>query len=195
MDSLLLSSAKNYEKVLSKTYQLVLGRKGKQTILNIVFEEENFSHLAGLHKLKDISYPTKSKYEIFKLILDENISEDTLKKATAFPKIQDRLLLLSSLKECFSSPNLSVRYSKQFPIKGSKIRWKYLLEFSFDNTVGYLFLDILRNSGQSNYFKPVSIFKKTSKDFTKNQEKYTVLEIREIDHVTNNTQILYKRQL
>ncbi|MCK4029104.1 PBECR4 domain-containing protein [Streptococcus iners] len=52
MESLLLSSARNYKKLLSKTYQIILGRKGQQTTLNLTFSEEHFVHLAGIHKLK-----------------------------------------------------------------------------------------------------------------------------------------------
>ncbi|HFI0448366.1 TPA: PBECR4 domain-containing protein [Streptococcus suis] len=193
MESLLHSAAKNYEKLLYKNYQIILGRKGQQSILNLIFSEEHFVHLAGLHKLKGVSFPTRSKSEIYKLILNKTISEESLTNAIGYSDIGGRLRILEILKESFSFPNLSVRFTKLYPIKGSKIRWEYLLEFSFDDKIGYLFLDRKRNSKEPNHYIPVSTFEKSTRDYTINQVKYTVLEILEFDLQTKQTRKLYSR--
>ena len=193
MESLLLSSARNYKKLLSKTYQIVLGRKGQQTTLNLTFAEEHFVHLAGIHKLRGLSLPTRSRHEIYNLILKKTISEELLTRSKGFTDICGRLRILEILKESFSSPTLSVRFTKLYPIKGSKIRWEYLLEFTFDNKIGYLFLDRQRDAKGPNQYIPISTFEKATRDYTMNQVRYTVLEIIEIDHQTKQSITLYSR--
>ena len=52
MKKILENAAKAFSSLLSVSYHIVLGRKGKAIDIVIVFKSENFFHLAGLHKLK-----------------------------------------------------------------------------------------------------------------------------------------------
>lgn len=125
--------------------------------------------------------------------MKKTISEELLTRSNGFTDICGRLRILEILRESFSSPTLSVRFTKLYPIKGSKIRWEYLLEFTFDNKIGYLFLDRQRDSKEPNQYIPVSTFEKSTRDYTMNQVRYTVLEIIEIDHQTKQSTTLYSR--
>lgn len=193
MAFILLSAAQNYKKLLSKTYQFFLGKKGQQTILNLKFSEEYFVHLAGLHKLNGITFPTKSKGALFHLILDGTITDKLLQTSKGFSEITSRLRILECLRECFSSPNMIVKFSKISYIQGSQLRWDYLLEFRFDGKVGYLFMGKSKNFDLTNDGIPFSIFEKTVRDYTVNQEKYTLLKILEIDQETMQSTELYTR--
>ena len=62
MDSdLLKESSLSFNALLNYRYEVVLGKKGKQEEIRIVFEKSDFHHFAGLHKLTDLQKVHKRK--------------------------------------------------------------------------------------------------------------------------------------
>ena len=192
---LLKLAAKNFEPLLNKKITIELGRKGQKTVLDILFSKDHFFHLAGLHKLNDIHFSHKKSSLVFDDILDDRINSDLLESSLYYDKkgVRSRLEILSYLYDGFTKPNLVVRKAKNFPIKGSKLRWSYLVEFYIDDIrLGEFFIDNYR-SGHSNEFIGVSIFEKSQKDYTVNQTKFTILSIYETDTVSGNREVLFTR--
>ncbi|MER0123181.1 PBECR4 domain-containing protein [Streptococcus sp. ZJ93] len=192
---LLKLAARNFEPLLNKKITIKLGRKGQKTILDILFSKDHFFHLAGLHKLSDIHFEHKKSSMVFDDILDNKIEFGLLESSSFYETegIQSRLEILSNLYRGFSQPKLVVRKAKNFPIKGSRIKWSYLVEFYADDIrLGEFFIDEYRN-GNSNEFIGVSIFEKSKKDYTVNQTKFTILSIYETDIVSGNIEVLFTR--
>ena len=52
---LLKKCALNFEKILAYQYHFVVGRKGLSREFLLNFDEADFHHLVGLHKLRDIT--------------------------------------------------------------------------------------------------------------------------------------------
>ena len=52
---LLKKCALNFEKILAYQYHFVVGRKGISREFLLNFDEADFHHLVGLHKLRDIT--------------------------------------------------------------------------------------------------------------------------------------------
>lgn len=79
MDKLALSALK-YSELLGYEYIVVLGRKEKTRKIRIIFSEDNWFHICGLHKLEDIAFPVRHK-DIFNSVLksiDNNNPQETI---------------------------------------------------------------------------------------------------------------------
>ncbi|WEV43921.1 PBECR4 domain-containing protein [Lactobacillus sp. ESL0684] len=50
---LLITAAREYEKLIDKKIKMILGHKGKSESVTILFDASDFHHLAGLHKLTE----------------------------------------------------------------------------------------------------------------------------------------------
>lgn len=100
MSDLLYQAAENYKKLKDITYQIVLGHKRKSYCLMLSFPEESFYHLAGLHHLKDLKFPSTNKCRIFKEIIKEKITLDMIQKSVFYEKrcIEERISHLSLLE-------------------------------------------------------------------------------------------------
>lgn len=68
MKKILENAAKAFSSLLSVSYHIVLGRKGKAIDIVIVFKSENFFHLSGLHKLKKSYAFTKNSRKKYLLL-------------------------------------------------------------------------------------------------------------------------------
>lgn len=54
MADILQECAKNFQKLFSIQYNIIIGRKMKNINIVLGFQEVDFHHLIGLHKLKDL---------------------------------------------------------------------------------------------------------------------------------------------
>lgn len=88
---LLMKCACKYQQLMAYEYRFTLGRKGKMTEILLRFSDTDFHHLAGLHKLKDISIARANRSTVFRHILDGHITYDTISKSRFLPEIQSRL--------------------------------------------------------------------------------------------------------
>lgn len=187
---MLYQAAKIFEELKSYKIEIIVGRKGKSEAFTIVFEDSDFHHLAGLHKLTDIVQVYKQNASIvFAKILTREICLSDLEASSFYPLIQDRISILLSLKELFSNINSVFKFRKVM-IPNSKIRWTYLLEFTYNATdSGYLFLEAYR--AKPNNYVCVSNFKKNI-DYGLGQIKYTLLQAKAIHKISEEEEVWYK---
>ena len=168
----LQTCAKAFEHLLDTKYHIVIGRKGKLTELNLLFDPTEFHHLIGLHKLHDLRLARGNREKIFYQILAGGISMDDLKKSLYFPSIQKRMEPFSKIEDFLDSNNLIFRYNKKLQ-SFSLIEAEYLLSTPYESTDIYIFLDQLP---EPNSFFCRSFFPKEDKDYTKGQAVYTLLK-------------------
>lgn len=97
--------AKAFEHLLDTKYHIVIGRKGKLTELNLLFDPTEFHHLIGLHKLHDLRLSRGNREKIFRQILDGSLSMEDLKKSRYFSTIQNEWNLSARLKTSWTAIN------------------------------------------------------------------------------------------
>lgn len=181
--------ANAFERLLDIKYHIVLGRKGKLTELNILFDPVEFHHLIGLHKLRDLRLSRGNREKIFHQILDGHISMTDLKKSRYFPAIQKRIEPFSQIESFLDSNKLVFRYNQKLQ-SFSLIDAEYLLSTPYEGTDVYIFLDQLP---EPNNFFCRSFFPKENKDYTKGQAVYTLLKKEKITLSTKKIITQYDR--
>lgn len=162
-----------YKKLLSYRYHFLLGRKGKSKEFVLTFDEADFHHLAGLHKLKDnakLQYGKRA--DILNAILHDEINLEQIKKSVFYDNMAMRLEPLSHLERILDDNQLVFRYNEKVH-KYSIIKAEYLLEGYYNTNVVYLFLG---ERGSENTQMCRTFFPKRDKDYTVGQPRYTLLK-------------------
>ena len=185
----LQTCAKAFEHLLDIKYHIIIGRKGKMTELNLLFEPTEFHHLIGLHKLHDLRLARGNREKVFSQILAGNISIEDLKKSRYFSIIQKRLKPLGQIENLLDSNRLVFRYNAKLQ-SFSLIEAEYLLSTPYESTDIYIFLD---QRPEPNSFFCRSFFPKEEKDYTKGQAIYTMLKKEKITRSTGDILIQYDR--
>ena len=181
--------AKAFEHLLDTKYHIVIGRKGKLTELNLLFDPTEFHHLIGLHKLHDLRLSRGNREKIFRQILDGSLSMEDLKKSRYFSTIQKRMEPFSQIENFLDSNKLIFRYNQKLQ-SFSLIEAEYLLSTPYESTDIYIFLD---QRPQPDSFFCRSFFPKEEKDYTKGQAVYTLLKKEKITLSTGNIITQYDR--
>lgn len=78
---LLQQCAVVFDQLTGYQYRFTLGRKGKLTEILLGFDETDFHHLVGLHKLKDINIARANRKSVFHDILAGRITDQTIEKS------------------------------------------------------------------------------------------------------------------
>lgn len=187
---LLYEAASVFQSLQIYSLFLTIGRKGNSEEIKIIFDNSDFHHLAGLHKLTDINQVYKQNAKIvFKKIMKQEISYSNIENSSFIEQVKTRLTIIKSFKEIFSNPSTIFEFRKLVN-PHSKIRWKYLLEFTYsDNIPAYLFLDEYRNA-PGNYVC-VSNFDKEL-DYSFQQIRYTLLQVVATNESTKSSEVWYK---
>ena len=185
----LQTCAKAFEHLLDIKYHIIIGRKGKMTELNLLFEPTEFHHLIGLHKLHDLRLARGNREKVFSQILAGNISIEDLKKSRYFSIIQKRLKPLGQIENLLDSNRLVFRYNAKLQ-SFSLIEAEYLLSTPYESTDIYIFLD---QRPEPNSFFCRSFFPEEEKDYTKGQAIYTMLKKEKITRSTGDILIQYDR--
>lgn len=190
---LLYEAAMVYKEMQEYKLSLTIGRKGKSENIEIIFDDSDFHHLVGLHKLQDINQVYKNNAKIvYEKILNEEIRYSDIEKSSFIDQIEDRLIIVGSFKTIFRNPSTVFKFRKVV-IRHSRIRWKYLLEFDYENgTPAYLFLDEYRLKPGNHVC--VSNFNKGT-DYGLQQIKYTLLQIVATHLSTENKEIWYQNSI
>lgn len=193
MSNILLDAAIEYRKLKDVRYKIVLGRKGKTYHIMLHFSAESFYHLAGLQHLKDITFPSKNKERIYKEIIKEKITEETICKSVFYEKcfIEERLKEILLLKEMIESNSIYYLINANRYRGYTDIRADYLCQYEKVGMIYYLFLIIeKRNPLFLNECKCCSLFMKHDTDYTYGAAKTTVLLIEKIDN--GNKEVIYR---
>lgn len=190
MSDILFDSALNFKKLLDTRYLLTFGRKNVITNLTLDFNENNFCHLAGLHKLKDMHHLRKDASFNFNQILNRNLTYAEISRSSHAYEIQDRLRILSNLELILDQENTNWKYCQDRSPFFSKVRADFLIEHKDGLVISYIF--ITKNS-VDDFHSCNSCFEFKHRDYTKNQTQITLLEKKKFNKLTSSCEILYRR--
>lgn len=178
---------KNFEHLTDYKYHFVIGRKGEAIEFDLTFNETDFHHLAGLHKLKDNDFiRTSSRKKIFERILNEVITEKTIQKSVFYSEIKDRLYSLNKLEELLDDNVTIFRFYKNNKF-ATKINADYILKCG--NETNTVFVFIIKNAQNMHC---VSQFPMENIDYSKHQTKFTILLKEKIYVPTQDVVLFYK---
>lgn len=187
---LLIKCASAYQKLIGCEYLFTLGRKGKITEIALRFSDTDFHHLAGLHKLKDISIARANRSTVFTQILNGQITFQTIAKSQFLPEIKSRLNSLPHLESLLDGNQIIFRYNQKiYPF--SAIESEFLLKMGDGTILGITFL-FLDQSKQGIYFCK-SFFPMEKTDYTRGQMQYTLLKKEKCILKTGQTMIQFDR--
>lgn len=180
-----------YKNLLDKEYYFILGRKQKETYIQLNFSKIEFYHICGLHKLSDIlelSNPNKS--QIFDDIFDGKITSELCKKSTHYSEIDERIALIENL-ENFLDSNKTIFKFNNLTNTFSLIEADYILKNS--DTYKNMYVFISKEGKNSNTYFCRSAFPrdKSERDYAIGHTSYTLLYKEKIDLLTNERQVLY----
>ena len=180
----LLTAAQFYNSELNgRNFHLKAGKKGNIIEFDIKFTSEHFHHLAGLHKLKDLTQVQGKKAYIFNRILNGKITIDDIKKSEFFPEIENRLNNFCEIKEAL--------YGKELMIKSlhgefNSIQADFMLTKT-DKNYGYAHLFLINKNEAITV--PVTVIVHPNNDYLKNNpERWTVLSVEEVQRVEQKAQ-------
>lgn len=180
-----------YKNLLDKEYYFILGRKQKETYIQLNFSKIEFYHICGLHKLSDIlelNNPNKS--QIFDDIFDGKITSELCKKSTHYSEIDERIALIENL-ENFLDSNKTIFKFNNLTNTFSLIEADYILKNS--DTYKNMYVFISKEGKNSNTYFCRSAFPrdKSERDYAIGHTSYTLLYKEKIDLLTNERQVLY----
>ena len=178
---------RRFQSLLSTEYEITLGRKGIAVTLLLSFAKEDCFHLMGLQYLEDLPNLKRNRAEVFDDIATQNIAAETIEASDFYQKIKERVHLLHDLESILDSNETVFRYNeKQFPY--SKIKADYLLDNLHEETRVFVFL-FPRKDG-THFCR--SFFPAGPADFTRNQQRWTLLKKVKRNLTTGTEQELYR---
>ncbi|MEG1965768.1 MAG: PBECR4 domain-containing protein [Oscillospiraceae bacterium] len=181
--------AKSFEKLLDKKYHIIIGRKGKSTDIELAFETEDFHHLIGLHKLKDIEALSGKRGKVFRDVLNGHIPLSSIEKSPYFNQIKNRIEPFSDLEKILDDNHLVFKFNEKTN-SFSLMQAEYLLATSYKANDIYIFLD---RKGKEEEFFCRSFFPKENRDYTIGQIAYTLLFKEKITISSGEKEIQYDR--
>jgi hypothetical protein len=177
MDKLLRAAEFYKENLAGRKFHLTAGKSGKKIEFDIVFNADNFKHLAGLHKLTDIPLMQRGGEIIYRQILSGQTTLEDIKKSNFFDDIEVRLDNFSELKDTLIAKKLMLKSSHG---RFNSISADFMLTKQ-NNEYGYAHLFLGKDKGKEDYTFPVTfIIQPDNLYLINNPEKWTVLSIEEV---------------
>lgn len=189
MSDILFDCALKFKRLLHTQYLLTFGHKGKTTNLTITFNEENFCHLAGLHKLKDMYHLKRNATINFNKILDGSLTYKELSRSPHIHEIEDRLRVLSKLEFILEHESTNWKYCQENSPFYSKIRADFLIEHKDEKAISYIFI---KKDNSECLYSCNSCFEFKRYDYTKNQIRLTLLEKKKLSVRYDFIELLYR---
>ena len=180
----------SFRNLLDYEYNIILGRNNTKTEITINFEKSDFSHLIGLHKLKDVLNGNLATEKLFDKCLTGKISFDRISKSSFFSKLGNRFEYFINIEKMLDSNKTVFKCNTRNMAKFSKIIADFELKNIYDDLVFYLFIE-RRNSSEKLYCK--SFIQESNIDYTYGQTKMTLLYKEKINKKTNERVIQYDR--
>lgn len=185
-----------YQTVMQTQYYFEIAKKNTKIEFVLTFEKEDFFHMAGLHKLKDVTtlQIEMSKGIIFDRIANGNITFDQVKNSYFYQDIEERLSYLEKIQKLLDSNQIVFQYLESRN-KASYIKADYLLEEGYKTDIIYIFLNERSKAekGQIPIMCCRSFFPMNQLDYTRNQPSYTLLKKVKIDTLTGTRTVQYDR--
>ena len=88
--------------------------KGKLKEIILGFGETDFHHLAGLHKLRDISIARENRQAVFRDILAGHITYQTIEKSIFVSESRSRLEAFQFIEDLLDGEQLVFRFNKNW---------------------------------------------------------------------------------
>lgn len=187
---LLQQCAQSFEHLIPYQYHIIIGRKGNTCEFTLSFDQADFHHLAGLHKLRDnIRFQTGKRADIMKEILAGRLTYSLAQQSTYFYEMESRLLPLTRLENFLDNNEIIFRYNSKANIF-SAIQADYLLQNDFEGTSIYLFLAQRAREGTQ---VCRTFFPKSEKDYAQGQPRYTLLKKEKHNMMTGEVVVQYDR--
>lgn len=187
---LLLKCTTVFRHLLQFRYCFVLGRKNIKKEIILGFDETDFHHLVGLHKLKDISIARANRQKVFRDILSGLITYQTIQKSSYAEECISRLSTFQYIEKFLDSDQLIFKYnSRNYP--GSLIRSEYLLKFDLEIAERPSFLFIDQRDGDLYFCR--TFFPLGKIDYSFHQMQYTLLRKEKIKLDTGIVEVQFDR--
>lgn len=151
----LLHSVQAYEKMLKKSYDIVLGKKGTAENIHIAFRKDGFHHLIGLQYLQqNMPELRKDKENIFHRILKEKRFREKIENALEYNEILSRVISVNYLEQLLDSPDTEVYKCNKG--RGSSIEADYMFKGKVGSDTVYFFIRESKN--EKGIYQGCSIF-------------------------------------
>ncbi|MBD5631796.1 MAG: hypothetical protein HDP34_01010 [Clostridia bacterium] len=188
--------AMQYQSIMHMQYYFEIAKKQNMHKFILSFEKGDFFHLAGMHKLKDITelQIERNRSVIFEKIISGSISYKQIKDSIFYNNIEKRLFHLENLQELLDSNQIIFQYIEN-KNKASCIKADYLLENATKQDIVFVFLSE-RNKKISQDIPIMccrSFFPMDQLDYTNNQPSYTLLKKIKIDTALGIKTVQYDR--
>jgi len=129
----------SYAPLLDVEYSLLLGRKGKTTLLNIQFCENDFFHLLGLQYLTDLAELKRDRKIVFNALKSRIIHCHQIESSCFYNVITNRIRYLPSLEFLFDSNDTIFKYNNGLN-SFSKIQAEFLMKNTIEDKNIFIFL-------------------------------------------------------
>ena len=189
-----LESLASYNKLLNTEYLITIGRKGKASVLCLVFDKVDWFHTMGLHYLKDLEFlnvhgaQTEALYD--EIIAGTYENADFEKSRYYTDEMASRVKLfgqLAGIIEKLDNQEYSFYGFSRKKCPWTSINADYLINNHerFENLMLYKKGEYLAGII---FISEMSIFSSESSmnDYTAGQTQYTVLKVEKRDKVTGS---------
>lgn len=176
-----------YQTLLNTIYHLKLYSKGKIINLDLSFKKENFYHLIGLEKLKDLQKTRGKPEKIFDKIIRGDITYEDIAKSVFFLEMSSRLDYFHTLEYILDNDYLTVALNQKKCF--GRISADYVIYIKNNNY--YIHYFIVKDITDNTYYG-MTFFDRTNDDYIVNRQKFTVIYKEKI--TTNSKQILINKQ-
>lgn len=188
--------ASAYQMIMQKQYYFEIAKKNTLHKFILSFEKTDFFHIAGFHKLKDVTVLQikKNKGLIFDKIQAGDITFEQIKNSFFYDDIRKRLAYTEKLQELLDSNQIVFQYLENKNM-ASHIKADFLLEEGYKKDIVYVFLSERNMNVQQNIPTMCcrSFFPMNQLDYSRNQPSYTLLKKVKLDTVTGERLIQYDR--
>lgn len=175
-----------FKQLMNYRYDIKLGRKNKLYEFSINFEKSDFYHLIGFQKMTDLSFLKKSTGFIFSECLKGKITYSMIQRSVFFDKLGYRFDSFDKLENILDSNNLIFKCNNNLMREYSKIEADYMMKYSKNDLIFYLFTEKRRNS---EFQVCKSFFENDSVDYTRGQAKLTLLYKSKVNLRNNEAEI------
>lgn len=188
----------SFKELLNIEYHIKVVRKDVIHDIKLVFLKRNFVHLAGLEKLTDIRISRAYRDLFTQLTRQDSLSEfikNQLVKSKYFGSIVNRLYSIIDLRDNFYNAKDNKHYKFVCKEYGNytSIDYDFFVRSEYGNDIYYYFLRRDTSTNELNRYVLVSLFIENEKDYTRSQSYMTLLEKVEIDKMSHQETIIYKR--
>ena len=178
------AAAKQFQRLLGYEYRftVTLNRHTEPVEIRLRFSPEDFVHLCGLHKLKDISaFRNEDRAVVFEQICNGKYEDaEFCKSAFYTPQIADRIKLMENLEAFLDSEKLVFKFNAHNTHQYTQIVSDYILKVE-DEKRSYFC--IFQDHERNNEFHGCSSFKRSfsEKDFAVGHTRVYLLKTEKLE--------------